>query len=178
MIIESQSILPVLTERYRAFDSRRHTRYTILFMCEGYAEHEFARVIRDLYLPRDCGTTMQPKNARRGTPHALELAIELRAQGDYNEYALIVDTDQHWDGAARARAQANGIVVIENAPCLEATLLKVDGQNSYQSTSDNKAAFETRYGGPPHRDGVIRRHFPQSEFPIRHARALPRSTDC
>jgi hypothetical protein len=142
----------------------RRTHYTILLVCEGYAEHEFARVIRDLYLPRDCGTTIQPKNARRGTPYALELAIQLRTQGHYNEYALIVDTDQHWDSAARARAQANGIVVIENAPCLEATLLKVDGQQSYQSTSDNKVAFEARYGGPPHRDGVIRRHFPRSKF--------------
>jgi hypothetical protein len=148
----------------------RRTHYTILCVCEGYAEHEFARVIRDLYLPRGCGTTLQPKNARGGTPRALELAIQLRAQADYSAYALIVDTDQHWDETARAAALANDIVTIENAPCLEATLLNVDGRSYYQSTSDNKASFESVYGAPAHRDGVIRRHFPQSKFDAARAR--------
>jgi hypothetical protein len=142
----------------------RRTHYTILLVCEGYAEHEFARVIRDHYLPRDCGTTLQPKNSRLGMPHALELAIQIHAQGSYDEYALIVDTDQHWDSAARSRAQANGIVVVENEPCLEATLLKVDKQKTYQSAPENKTAFEAAYGGPAHREGVIRRHFPRNKL--------------
>ena len=107
---------------------------------------------------------MLSKNSRRGMPHALDMAIRLRAQREYDSYALIVDTDQHWDEAARSRAQVNDIVVIENAPCLEATLLRVDGQTSYQSTSDNKAAFENVYGGPARRDGVIRQHFPRTKF--------------
>jgi hypothetical protein len=148
----------------------RHTHYTIVLVCEGYAEQELARVIRDLYLPRNCGTTLQSKNSRHGAPHALELAVQLSAQGDYDEYALIIDTDQHWDDTARSRAHANRIVVIENVPCVEATLLKVDGQNSYNSTADNKSAFEAQYGGPAHRNGVIRRHFPRSKFDAARSR--------
>jgi hypothetical protein len=97
-------------------------------------------------------------------PRAFEMAIQARAQGDYDAYALMVDTDQHWDDASRSRAQVNDIVVVENVPCLEATLLRVDGQNFFPATSDNKSAFKDAYGGPAHRDGVIRRHFPRTKF--------------
>jgi hypothetical protein len=142
----------------------RRTHFTVLIVCEGWAEHEFARVIRDLYLPRNCGTSMQAKNSRRGMPHALAMAIELRALNEYDAYGLIVDTDQHWDDVSRSRARAVGIVAVENTPCLEATLLQVDARNHYQSTPENKQAFASAYGGPAHHDGIIRRNFPRAKF--------------
>jgi hypothetical protein len=55
----------------------RRTHHTILLVCEGEAETQLARVIRDLYLPRGCGTTLQHKNAHGyGGARALKVAIQ------------------------------------------------------------------------------------------------------
>jgi|SRR5579872_2168964 len=152
----------------------RRTHHTIMLICEGDAEDQLARVTRDLYLERNCGTTLHRKNAHgHGGAGALELAIQLRAQTGYHDYAVLIDTDQHWGDPERARARANGIISIENHPCLEAVLLQVDSQRAYQNTRDNKAAFETLYGGPASRDGVIRRHFPREKFDNARTRVAP-----
>jgi hypothetical protein len=155
----------------------RRTHHTILLVCEGYAEIELARVIRELYLPRGCGTTLTAKNARKGGGEgALKLAIEMRAHAEYDDYGVLVDTDRHWGDAARAQAQGNGIAVVENDPCLEAVLLQVGGRQTHRNTNDNKAAFELQYGGPAHRPGIIERSFARAQFDAarRHVAAIDR----
>ncbi|MGH8260286.1 MAG: hypothetical protein ACREUG_11400 [Steroidobacteraceae bacterium] len=143
----------------------RRTHHTILLVCEGDAEDQLACFIRDLYLPRNCGTVLHRKNARGyGGARTLELAIGLKGTTAYDEYGVMVDTDQHWGEAERASAQQHGIVPIENHPCLEAMLLQVAGQKTRQLTQENKAAFEARFGSPAHRDGVIARHFTREMF--------------
>jgi hypothetical protein len=136
-----------------------------MLVCEGYAEDEFVRVIRDLYLERNCGTILQRKNARgNGGARALQLALQLKRETAHDAYGVLIDTDQHWGHDERAQAKVSEIQTIENTPCLEATLLQIDGQDSHRLTRDNKAAFEERYGGPAHREGVIRRNFTQNKF--------------
>ena len=149
----------------------RRTHYTIMLVCEGYAEDEFARVIRDLYLERNCGTILQRKNAHgNGGARALQLALQLKRETAHDAYGVLIDTDQHWGDDERAQANASEILAIENTPCLEATLLQIDGQNSHRLTRDNKAAFEERYGGPANREGVIRRNFTRKKFELARSR--------
>ncbi len=143
----------------------RRTHHTILLVCEGDAEDQLARVIRDRYLPRNCGTTLARKNARGyGGARTLELAVELKNTTAYDEYGVMVDTDRHWGEAERTRAQQHGIVVIENHPCLEAMLLEIAGHRSRRQTQENKATFEAQFGSPAHREGVIERHFTREMF--------------
>jgi hypothetical protein len=90
--------------------------------------------------------------------------MQLQRQTEYGAYGILIDTDRHWDDAGRAQASGCGVAVIENSPCLEATLLRVDGQRTYAQTRDNKDAFEQRFGGPAHRDRLIERNFPREKF--------------
>jgi hypothetical protein len=143
----------------------RRTHHTIMLVCEGYAEDQLARVIHDLYLPRNCGITLQRKNARGyGGAGALDVAIQLKRQTGHDTYGILIDTNTHWGDPERARAQQAGIIVVESNPCLEAILLQVDGQRVHQLTRENKASFEALYGAPASRDGVIRRNFPRHKF--------------
>ena len=143
----------------------RRTHHTILAVCEGDAEEQLVCVIRDLYLPRDCGTTLHRKNARgHGGAGALRLALELQKSTGYDRYAVLVDTDQHWGNNERALAAENAIVAIEQHPCIEAVLLRIDGQTAYAQTRENKAAFRDRYGDDASRDGLIGRKFTRQMF--------------
>jgi hypothetical protein len=149
----------------------RRTHHTILLVGEGDGEDQLARVIRDLYLPRNCGTTLTRKNAHGfGGAGALTRAIELKSQTAYDTYAVMVDTDQHWGDAERLLATQHDIATLENHPCLEAVLLDVDGHKPSAVTAENKRVFQRRYGGPAGRDGVIRRHFTREKFDAARAR--------
>lgn len=73
----------------------RRTHFTILLVGEGDAEDQFVRVLRDLYLPPNCGTTLHRKNARGfGGAGALKRAIALKSQTAYDSYGVMVDTDR------------------------------------------------------------------------------------
>jgi hypothetical protein len=141
------------------------TNTTLLLVCEGYAEVELARVVRELYLPRYCGTSLRAENRRGfGGAAALQLAIQRKREGDYDRFGVLVDTDCHWSDAERRLADRHAIVAIECTPCIEAMLLTVDGKRAHARTLDNKAEFERVYGGPPNRPGVIGRNFTRAKF--------------
>lgn len=143
----------------------RRTHFTVLVVCEGDAEDRLARLIRDLYLPRNCGTTLQRRNSHgHGGAGALRLAPELKPSTVFDRYGVLVDTDQHWGDAERSLAQQHSIVPIENDPCLEAVLLQVAGERAHRLTRDNKAAFEARFGSPACREGVLERNFNRAMF--------------
>ncbi len=149
------------------------TNTTVLLVCEGYAEVEWVRVIRDLYLPRGCGISLRSENRRgHGGSAALTLAVQRRREGDYDRVGVVVDTDQHWGDAQRQMAIEHGIAAIECIPCIEAMLLNVDGQRAHARTADNKNAFEVAYGGPANRPGIIQRHFPRAKFDHARSRVL------
>ena len=143
----------------------RRTNYTVALVGEGDGEWQLGVHVRDLYLPRHCGTAMTLKNARGfGGRHALSLALELRALGAHDAYGVVIDTDRLWDDQDRQVANKAGIVVIENDPSLEATLLRIDGCTVARTTAENKRIFADRFGGPAHRSGVIRRHFDREKI--------------
>jgi hypothetical protein len=136
-----------------------------MLVCEGYAEDALAQAIRDIYLPRGCGVVLQRKNARGfGGARALDLALEMQLEGAYQAYGVLVDTDSHWGDSQRALAQARGIVAIENTPCIESTLLRVDGYKAPTSTDQCKRHFTEVYGSPADREGLIARKFLQEQF--------------
>jgi hypothetical protein len=126
---------------------------------------ELAHVVRDLYLPRYCGTSLRAENRRGyGGAATLELAIQRKNEGDYDRFGVLVDTDQHWTNTERQLAEKYAVVAIEFTPCIEAVLLAVDGQRVHAKTADNKAEFDGAYGGPANRPGVISRNFTREMF--------------
>lgn len=143
----------------------RRTHFTVLLVCEGDAEDQLAQLVRDLYLPRNCGTTLQRRNSHgHGGAGALRLALELKASTEFQQYGVLVDTDQHWSDVERALAHQHSINPVENDPCIESVLLQVAGERAYRSTRDNKAAFESRFGSPANREGLLERHFTRQMF--------------
>ena len=155
----------------------RRTNYTIALVGEGDGEWQLSVHVRDLYLPRFCGTALTIKNARGfGGRHALGTALELKAVGAYDAYGVMVDTDTLWNDEDRQVASKAGIAVIENNPSLEATLLRIDGCAISRTTSDNKRIFESRFGGPAHRSGVIKRHFDRAKIDSARSGVAPVGT--
>jgi len=151
----------------------RRTNTTVLLVCEGYAEVELARVIRDIFLPRGCGVSLRTENRRgHGAAAALELAIQSQRDGGYDRYGVLIDTDQHWTNTERELARTKGIGAIECTPCIEAMLLTVDSRRVHVRTADNKSEFERAYGGPAHTRGVIERNFPRAKFENARTRVL------
>jgi hypothetical protein len=141
------------------------TNFTLLLLREGLAEVELARVMRDFFLPRGCGTALSFENAHgSGGANALNIALKRQRESAYDAYGVLVDTDQNWSDEDRRRAREADIFCIENNPCLEATLLTVGGHRAHANTHHNKAQFERAYGAPPHREGVIARHFTAELF--------------
>jgi hypothetical protein len=139
---------------------QRRTHRTVILVCEGLAELEFAKVIRDAYLPRNCGTSLKAQNAfGGGGKKALFVASQLKSQSEFDSYAILIDTDEHWTDSERTEARSAEIIVVENTPCLEATLLRIDQKRASSNTSTNKDLFLEEYGNPAHFDGVIRRNF-------------------
>lgn len=76
--------------------------------------------------------------------------------------AILIDTDQDWDDALRARARQKRIQVVESSPCLEAWLLQVAGHRPPDSSAACKRAFEQILGGNAHDEQVYARHFDRS----------------
>ena len=108
---------------------------------------------------------LQRQNARGNSgARALELAIELKPQTAHDVHAVMIDTDADWGDEQRGRAAHHKIVVLENSPCLEATLLQVDGYKLSRPGRSPKSLFEKQFGGPAHRPNLIRRHFPKEKF--------------
>lgn len=132
----------------------------MLLVHEGYAEGHLLAHLRKLDVRRDASVAMTLKNARgMGGRHVLDLALRVRRRTEYDEIAIMVDTDQDWDEVQRRRAADNRILAIESAPCLEAWLLRVNGHGVPASTDQIKREFERRYGGVAHHPDLYERHF-------------------
>lgn len=140
----------------------RIQRHTLLIVHEGYSEGCLLSHLRQLYLKGSLGVALSMKNARgRGGRHVLEHAISVRRRTQYDEVAVLLDTDQDWNEAQRRRAQAVGIKALESSPCLESWLLRVNGHDADGTGLQLKREFERRYGGRAHDAHVYARHFPR-----------------
>jgi hypothetical protein len=138
----------------------RRVRRTIQIVCEGYAEEYFLKHVRSLYLARSGDVALTVKNARgKGGRAVLNHALSPRFRGHFDVMAILIDTDQDWGDAERARAKAGEVVVLESTPCLEAWLLAVNGHASRGNSAHCKREFERRFGAEAHEAEVYVRHF-------------------
>lgn len=106
---------------------------------------------------------MKISNARgKGGKAVLEYALRPQVRGGYDEVAILVDTDQDWSAEERARASAEGIVVLESSPCLERVLLAIHGRAANGPTAKQKRAFIQFFGMEAHDARVYSANFPKA----------------
>jgi hypothetical protein len=149
-----------MAPRRREQTTERRVRRTVKIVCEGYAEVNFVKHVRSLYLFGGAGHAVSCINARgKGGRRALELALRPQVKSGADVIAILIDVDKDWDDALRRKAQKYQIQVLESTPCLEAWLLHLAGLESPGSTRDCKRRFEKEFGGEAHHEQVLRDHF-------------------
>lgn len=115
---------------------------------EGLGEEMFLKYLRGLY-SRDSGVTITIRNGKGGTATNI-ITNAVNEPGAFNRRVVIFDNDKSVQEMNRARTEAHrqGIELLENSPCLEATLLAIlrPGQNfSGRTSAWCKSEFESNY---------------------------------
>ncbi len=133
---------------------------SILAVGEGKAEMVLLNHVKQLYLPRGCGTTLKVKcGFGKGGKGVIDYAMSISAGADYTGRIVLLDTDDSWDDDQRDRAFQAGLAVVESTPCLEAWLLAVHGDQRERSSKDCKREFERRFGMQAHDPKVYASQF-------------------
>jgi hypothetical protein len=115
---------------------------------EGLGEEMFLRHLRGLY-SHDSGVAVTIRNGKGGT--ATNIIISAAHEpGAFDRRVVILDNDKSEQemNSARTEAREKGIELLENSPCLEATLLAIlrAGQSFSGKTSAwCKSEFESNY---------------------------------
>lgn len=127
---------------------RRAASQTLLMYGEGLGEETFLKYLRSLYA-RGSGVSIIIRNGKGG--NAVNIVIDAsNAPGGFDKRIVVMDNDKENTEMKQARWEAKnrGIELVENTPCLEATLLAIlnDGENySDQKSSWCKKEFEHKY---------------------------------
>lgn len=140
----------------------RQQRRTVLIVGEGFADCDFLRHLKALYVGRSSNKTVTIKNARgKGGRHVLKTALDevKHKEAAYDEVAVLLDTDTDWDDALRAKARKSKVTVFESTPCLEAVLLRIAGHRAPEVTALCKRDFEQRFRHQAHDPEVWPEHF-------------------
>lgn len=146
----------------RKHTTSRQQRRTVLVVGEGFAECDFLRHLKALYVAREGNKTVTIKNARgKGGRHVLQTALaEIKHKGAaYDQVAVLLDTDTDWDDALRAKARQSNVTVFESTPCLEAELLRIAQHHAPSVTALCKREFVQRFGHEAHDPEVWPAHF-------------------
>ena len=142
---------------------RRAVKETLLVVFEGDAEMAFVRFVKRTYAA-ELGRAVQELNANgKGGKHVLETGLR-RAKNNraFDNLVLLLDADQDWNDALRARARKarigkHPIGVIEGTPCLEAWLLQILGVYSEGDTRHMKQQFQACTGVEAHQPEWMQR---------------------
>ena len=140
----------------------RQQRRTVLMVGEGFADCDFLRHLKTLYVGRSSNKTVTIKNARgKGGRHVLKTALdEVKHKGAaYDVVAVLLDTDTDWDDALRAKARKSKVTVFESTPCLEAELLRIADHRAPEVSAQCKREFAQRFGHEAHDPDVWPEHF-------------------
>ncbi|MBP7805083.1 MAG: hypothetical protein KA052_02620 [Candidatus Pacebacteria bacterium] len=127
---------------------RRSASRTLLMYGEGLGEEMFLKHLRGLY-SRDSGVAVTIRNGKGGTaPNIVTNAAN--EPGAFDRRIVILDNDKNEQEMkqARTKAREKGVELLENSPCLEATLLAIlrAGQSFSRKTSAwCKNEFESNY---------------------------------
>lgn len=127
---------------------RRSASRTLLMYGEGLSEEMFLKFLRGLY-SRDSGVAITIRNGKGGTATNI-ITNAVNEPGAFDRRIVILDNDKNEQEMNRARTEAKqrGIELLENSPCLEATLLSIlrTGQSFSNKTSAwCKSEFESNY---------------------------------
>lgn len=127
---------------------RRSASKTLLMYGEGLGEEMFLKYLRGLY-SRDSRITVTIRNGKGGTATNI-ITSAINEPGAFDRRIVILDNDKSNKEMDQARAEAKrqGIKLLENSPCLEATLLTIlrPGQSFSNKTSTwCKNEFESNY---------------------------------
>lgn len=149
----------------------RVQRKTLLLVGEGHAEQHFLNHIKALYLTRHAGRTVLVKNAKgKGGKGVLDWALSQRKAADYDQIAVLLDTDTDWDDTHRRRAREAKIIVIECTPCLEALLLQLLGYEAPPETAPCKQRFLRLLGEEAHSADLYPQHFTRQILDLARSR--------
>jgi hypothetical protein len=127
---------------------RRSASRTLLMYGEGLGEEMFLKHLRGLY-SRDSGVAVTIRNGKGGTAVNI-ITNAVNEPGAYDRRIVILDNDKSEQEMENARVEArqHGVEVLENSPCLEATLLTIlrPGQSfSGRTSAWCKSEFESNY---------------------------------
>ncbi len=135
--------------RTNPYKKKRHSASrTLLMYGEGLGEEMFLKHLRGLY-SRDSGVAVTIRNGKGGT--ATNIIINaVNEPGAFDRRIVILDNDKSEQEMNRARteAQQKGVELLENSPCLEATLLAILRHGQFFSNKTSvwcKSEFESNY---------------------------------
>lgn len=103
----------------------RSANRTLLMYGEGLGEEMFLKYLRLLY-SRNSGVAATIRNAKGGNARYI-ITSAANESGDFERRIAILDNDKSEQEMNQARDEAERlkIEVLENSPCLEATLLSI-----------------------------------------------------
>ena len=128
-------------------------RKTLRIVVEGDDEEAFVNHVRKLFVHRGSGLSVSVKNAHgKGARNVIKAAIRERRQGGYDRVAALFDTDTNWGQTEKIMAKRGKVDTLPSAPCLEASLLLMLGDDpSGETAAILKNRLESRLGGYPPR---------------------------
>jgi hypothetical protein len=155
-----------------AMKKRRSSR-TLLIVGEGYCEVALLKHIRQFPGVRGLGVQITIRNAHgKGAAHVVDTAARLMANAEYDQVAVLLDTDTDWNEAVAASARHKGIQVLASDPCLEAVLLRGLGQK-LKAKKYLKRQFQEHVGSEGTNPGDYHSHFNQEQLDqARHREAV------
>lgn len=117
---------------------------TLLLYCEGADEKAFLSYLKMLF-SKDSGVHTDFKENYGGSANDVLMNVSRQIPADI--MACVYDTDRGVDQELKAKVQKQGIICLENTPCLESFLLNIleDKDYSRHKTDDCKKIFEKKY---------------------------------
>lgn len=127
---------------------RRSAKRTLLMYGEGLCEEMFLKYLRSLYA-YNSGISITIRNGKGGNPKSI-IVNAVNEPGDFERRIVILDNDKNEKEMNQARNEAKnrGLKILENSPCLEATLLSILRPNQSFSAKKSvwcKSEFESNY---------------------------------
>lgn len=130
---------------------------TLLIVAEGYHDEAFLKHVRSFDAVRRCGKQITIRNARgKGALGVIKQTIRFCMNTDYDQVAVLFDTDTDWGDEAKALARKHQLILLTADPCLEAMLLRVIGVKPQGDLKKQLAPYVSN--NPMHQDN-FKNHF-------------------